>query len=108
MTKSKASRVPHSFILSHFDIIASLTLLLDRSSLINEVKKHCSTAFKVIAIIYTDSAYNTGTHLLSTKEFDDFFKYFPEPYFNNRGLIPVDMIVENIKSSIKLNKIVVC
>jgi hypothetical protein len=42
---------------------------------------------------------------LSRKEFDDFFKLFPEPFFNNRGLIPVDMIVENIKKCIKTDKI---
>lgn len=105
MLKTKVSTVPYPFILSHFDVVASLTLLLDRSDLSNDVKKHCHTAFKVVGIIYADTAYHTGTHLLSRKEFDDFFKLFPGPFFNNRGLIPVNMIVENIKTCIKTDKI---
>lgn len=105
MEKTKVSTVPHSFIQPHFNIVASLTLLLDRSALTNDVKKHCNTAFKMVGIIYADTAYHTGTHLLSRKEFDDFFKLFPEPFFNNRGLIPVNMIVENIKKCIKTDKI---
>ena len=106
MTKTKVSTVPQSFILPHFGIIASLKLLLDRSSLSNNVKKHCNTAFKVVGIIYTDMVYHTGTHLLSRKEFDHFFTLFPEPFFNNRGLIPVDIIIENIKKCIKTDNII--
>jgi hypothetical protein len=105
MEKTKVSTVPHSFIQPHFDIVASLTLLLDRSALTNDVKKHCNTALKVVGIIYVDAAYHTGTHLLSRKEFDDFFELFPEPFFNNRGLIPIDIIVQNIKKCIETDKI---
>lgn len=101
MLKTKASTVPHRFILVHYDMVVSLTLLLDKSGLSNDVKKQCNTAFKVIGIIYANLAYNTGTHLLSRKEFDTFFKSFPAAYFNNRAVIPVDMIVENIKKSIR-------
>jgi len=105
MKKNKEPIEPNSFILPQHDILASLALLLDRSNLSNAVKEHCGTALKVMGIIYTDLAYDTGTQLLSRKEFDDFFKLFPEPFFNNRGLIAVDMIVENIKKCIKTDKI---
>ena len=104
MEKTKTPKIPHSFILSHFDIVNSLTLLLERSILSNDVKKHCNTAFKVIGIIYADKAYNTGTYLLSRKEFDEFFELFPKPLFNKRELIPVEMVIENIKECIRTNK----
>jgi hypothetical protein len=106
MEKSKVLIEPLSFILSQHDIIDSLALLLDRSSLNNAVKEHCSTAFRVMGILYTDQAYGTGTQLLSRKEFDMFFKSFPAPYYNNRELISIDTLTKNIKKCIETNAVV--
>ena len=106
MEKNKILIEPHSFILSQHDIITSLKLLLNRSGLSNAVKEHCSTAFKVMGIIYTDLAYSTGTRLLSRKEFDTFFKSFPAAYFNNRKLISIDTLTKNIKECIETNEVV--
>lgn len=104
--KNKIPIEPHSFILSQHDTITSLKLLLNKSSLSNTVKEHCSTAFKVMGIIYTDLVYSTGTRLLSRKEFDTFFKSFPAAYFNNRKLISIDTLTKNIKECIETNEVV--
>ncbi len=106
MEKNKEAIEPHSFILSQHDIITSLALLLNRADLNSAVKEHCSTALKVIGIISTDLVYGTGTHLLSRKEFDRFFKSLPAAYFNNRELIPVVTLTKNIKKCIETNEIV--
>ncbi|GAA3588003.1 hypothetical protein GCM10022396_01480 [Flavivirga amylovorans] len=50
-------------------------------------------------------SYNTGTNLLSRKGFDGFFKLFPAIYFNNRALIPANMIIDNIELCVKANKV---
>ena len=106
MEKNKEAIEPHSFIMSQHDIITSLALLLDRSDLSNAVKEQCGTALKVIGIISTDQVYGTGTHLLSRKEFDRFFKSLPAAYFNNRELIPVVTLTKNIKKCIETGEIV--
>ncbi|AXP80422.1 hypothetical protein CJ739_1331 [Mariniflexile rhizosphaerae] len=106
MEKNNTPIELHSFILSQYDIIASLTLLLDRSALSNAVKEHCGTALKVMGIIYTDLAYGTGTQLLSRKEFDTFFKSFPTVYYNNREQISIDTLTKNIKKCIETNEVV--
>ncbi len=106
MEKNKEAIEPHSFIMSQYDIITSLALLLDRSDLSNAVKEHCIMALKVIGIISTDLVYGTGTHLLSRKEFDRFFKSLPAAYFNNRELIPVVTLTKNIKGCIETNEVV--
>ena len=106
MKKTKTNTLSHSFIRSHYVIASSLMWLLDRSSITNSVKKHCKIGLKVIGIMYANLCYNTGTHLLSKQEFDGFFKLFPTAYFNNRELISVNMIIENIAWCIKTNDIV--
>ncbi len=105
MEKTKAYTLPASFIKSHFNIIFSLLMFLNKSDLTNVVKKHCKTGLKVIGIIYDDLNYNTGTKPLSEKEFDAFFKSFPRSYFNHRELIPVNMIFKSLELSIKTNSI---
>ncbi len=106
MPETETEKSPHRFLLSYYITIASLIVLLDKSSLTNTVKKHCKTALKVIGIIYEDQGYNTGLGTLSRKEFDVFFKLFPAVYFDNRELISVDLIVKNIKLSITTNDVV--
>lgn len=105
MEKSKDIE-PH-FVLSQHDILDSLRLLLDRSSLSYPVKDYCGTALKVLAILYTDLAYGTGTKLLLRKEFDVFFKLLPAVYYNNRELISIDTLTKNIKKCIETNEVVI-
>ncbi len=105
MEKNKTPIEPHSFVLSQHDMITSMILLIDKSSLRNDVKEHCNIALRVMGIIYTDLAYNTGTHLLLRKEFDTFFKSFPTIYYNNRELMSVDLLTKNIKKSIETNEV---
>lgn len=106
MTKSKPNTLSHNFILTHNLITSSLLVLLNKSDLTNDVKKHCKMGLKIIGIIYADLGYNTGTDLLSRKEFDPFYKVFPIAYFNNRELISGDMIANNIDLCITANEIV--
>ena len=105
MEKTETYTLPDRFILTHYGIIAKLILLLDKSELSNAVKKHCKMGLKIIGIICADESYNTGTNLLSKKEFDAFFALFPNDYFNNRALIPAHMIIENIELCVKTNKV---
>ena len=107
MEKNKEPIDSQYFILSQFDIIDSLTLLLDRSSLSNIVKEHCGTALKVIGVIYTDMIYGTGTQLLSRKEFDRFFKLLPTAYFDNRELLSIHTLTNNIRKCIETNEVVI-
>ncbi|MEP5341658.1 MAG: hypothetical protein ABJL44_04545 [Algibacter sp.] len=106
MTKIKANTLSHHFILTHNLITSSLLILLNKSDLTDDVKNHCKIGLKVIEIIYADLGYNTGTNLLSRKEFDSFYNAFPMAYFNNRELISVDMIANTIELCITTNKIV--
>lgn len=106
MEKRKDHTFPDSFILSHYAIIATLIVLLDKSKLTNTVKAHCKTGLKVIGIIHGDLSYNARTKLLLEKEFNGFFVIFPKVYFNNRALIPTVMIIENIALCIKKNVVV--
>ncbi|NMH86403.1 hypothetical protein [Flavivirga algicola] len=80
-------------------------ILIEKSHLKSDVKKHCKTGLKVLGIIYADQSYNTGTHLLYQKEFDTFFALFPSPYFNNRELMAANTIVINIELCVKTNSI---
>ncbi|PLB17792.1 hypothetical protein [Mariniflexile rhizosphaerae] len=106
MEKNKEPIESNSFILPQHDILDSLRLLLDRSSLSNLVKEHCGTALKVMGILYTDLAYGTGAQLLSRKEFDTFFKSLPAVYYNNRELISIDTLTKNIKKCLETNEVV--
>lgn len=106
MEKNKEPMELYSLILPQYDFMDALKLLLDRSSLNNAVKEHCGTALKVIGIIYTDLVYNTGTQLLSRKEFDPFFESLPAAYYNNRELISIDTLTKNIKKCIETNDVV--
>ncbi|AXP80476.1 hypothetical protein CJ739_1387 [Mariniflexile rhizosphaerae] len=106
MEENKKPIDPNSFILPQHDILDSLALLLNRSSLSNAVKEHCGTALKVMGIIYTDLAYNTGTQLLSRKEFDTFYESLPSVYFTNRELVSIDTLTKNIKRCIETNVVV--
>ena len=96
----------NSFILPQHDILDSLALLLVRSSLSDAVKDHCGTVLKVMGIIYTDLAYDTGTQLLSGKEFDTFYESLPSVYLTNRELVSIDMLTKNIKKCIEINEVV--
>ncbi|MDO5978790.1 hypothetical protein [Flavivirga spongiicola] len=106
MEKTETYTLPDSFILPHYALIATLMVLLDKTELTYAVKNHCKTGLRVIGIIHAHEGYNTGTNLLSRKEFDGFFAFFPAAYFNNRALIPAHMIIENIESCIKINDVV--
>lgn len=106
MSKTKIQKSPQDFLLSHYITLALLILIFDKSGFSNTIKQHCQTGLKVLGIIYADQAYNIGTDALSGKEFDAFFKLFPRTYFNNRGLIPVNMIIKNIKLCITTDDIV--
>ncbi|MDO5980222.1 hypothetical protein [Flavivirga spongiicola] len=107
MIKTEVSKLPYTLIRPQYAFMDTLNLLLDRPNyLSDDVKKHCKKALKIIGIIYADLGYDTGTNLLSKKEYDPFFKLFPSIYFNNRELIPVNMIIDNIQLCIKANKIV--
>ncbi len=106
MPETKIQKLPHRFLLSYYITIASLIVLIDKSHLTHTVKKHCKTALKAIGIIYGNQSHNTGIHALYTKEFDVFFKSFPPAYFNNRGLISVDLMVKSIKLCMATNDVV--
>lgn len=105
MAKTETNTLPPSFIQSHLNTIFSLLMFLNKSNLPNAVKEHNKMGLKVIAIIYDDLNYNTGTKPLSGKEFDTFFKSFPTLYFNHRELIPVDMLFKSMQLSIKTNSV---
>ncbi|GAA3598205.1 hypothetical protein Q4Q39_19680 [Flavivirga amylovorans] len=105
MTKTEAFKYPDCLILPQYSIIAVLMVLIDKSHLTHAVKKHCKTGLKVIGIIYADTNYNTGTNLLSRKEFDAFFSLCPIAYFNNRELIPANTIIENIELCVRTNDV---
>ena len=106
MKKNKKSLDSQYLIQSQFDIMDSLTLLLNKSSLSNAVQEYCSTALKVIGVMYTDMIYGTGTKLLSKKKFDKFFMSLPTAYFINRELISIDTLTKNIRKCIETNEVV--
>ena len=105
MNNTKNPTVPYSLTRPYFVTIEMLNVLLDKSNLTNEVKAHCKLGLKVVGIIYTDLSFNSGTSLLSKKEFDGFFSIFPKPYVNNRELIPVDTIITHLELCTKANDI---
>ena len=106
MEKLKTNTLPDSFVLPQFRTIAVLRLLLDQSTLNKTVIKHCKAGLKVVGIIYAHTHYNTGTQLLSRKEFDAFFTVFPEAYFKHRVLISPHTIIDHIEQCVKTNEIV--
>ena len=112
MEKTKVNNSHKILILTHDALSNSLTLLINQTSLKDEVKTHCKLALKVIGIILADLKYGTGTHLLMKKEFDSFFACFPAEYYNkskkNRKLICVYTVSKNIESCIETNAIVSC
>ncbi len=84
MKKTKVNNSREILILTHDALSNSLMLIINRTSLKDEAKKHCKLALKVIGIILADLKYDTGTHLLMKKEFDPFFASFPAEYYNKR------------------------
>ncbi len=110
MKKTKVNNSREILILTHDALSNSLMLIINRTSLKDEAKKHCKLALKVIGIILADLKYDTGTHLLMKKEFDPFFASFPAEYYNkrkeNRKLVCVYTVAKNIESCIKANAIV--
>ncbi|GAA3600761.1 hypothetical protein Q4Q39_12345 [Flavivirga amylovorans] len=106
MPETETQKSPQDFLLSHYITLALLILIFDKSGFSNTIKQHCKTGLKVLGIIYANQAYNIGTKALSNKEFDAFFKLFPNTYYNNRELIPVDLIIKNIKLCITTDDIV--
>ncbi len=97
MTTTKTKTPSHQRILNSYVTIAKLITLLEVSSLAPEVKTHCKTGLKVISILYADKHVNSGISNLSNKAFDGFYKHFPDVYFRNRGLLTMDMVIENIE-----------
>ncbi|GAA3595233.1 hypothetical protein Q4Q39_07310 [Flavivirga amylovorans] len=106
MPETETQKSPQNFLLSHYITLALLILIFDKSGFSNTIKQHCKTGLKVLGIIYAHQVYNIGIDALRDKEFDAFFKLFPSTYFNNRGLIPVDMIIKNIKLCITTDDII--
>ncbi len=104
--KIKTPNSPQSLLQSHFIIIASLIILLDKSSLTDAVKAHCRTGFKVLEIMYLDRVYKTGRGSLFKKEFDTFFKCAPSAHYNSRELISTDMVIDNIRACISSNVVI--
>ena len=106
MEKTETHTFPDSLIIPpHYAIIATLLVLLDRSGLTNAVINHCKMGLMVLVIICDNRDYNTGTDLLSGKEFDAFFKSFPATYFKHRDLIPANIIFKSVELSFKTNTI---
>ncbi|MDO5969264.1 hypothetical protein Q4Q35_05535 [Flavivirga aquimarina] len=91
---------------NHYAIIATLFVLLDRSGLSHTVTTHCKMGLRAIAIIYDDPDFNSRTELLSAKEFNAFFSFFPAAFFNSRDLIPVDKLFDSVLLSLKSNKVI--
>ncbi|NMH89192.1 hypothetical protein [Flavivirga algicola] len=100
MPQAKTQKLPQPFLVSCYTNIALITMLLDKSRLSSVVKKHCKTGLKVLEIIYAHQVFNTGTNVLSSKEFDAFFKHMPAAYFNNREDISIGTLIKNIKQCI--------
>ncbi|AUP79485.1 hypothetical protein [Flavivirga eckloniae] len=105
MEKTEVNTSSDNFALPPYDIIVTLIGLLNKSGLSDNVVKHCITGLKVIIVIRIDKENNTGTDVLTRKEFDDFYEKLPYVYFNNRASIPPIMIIENIDQCIKADKI---
>ncbi|GAA3655040.1 hypothetical protein [Flavivirga jejuensis] len=110
MKKNKTNYSREILILTHHALSNSLALLINQTPLKGEVKSHFKMALKVIGIILADLKYDTGTHLLMEKEFDQFFASFPAEYYNkrkeNRKLICIYTVAKNIESCIETNKII--
>ncbi|MDO5971998.1 hypothetical protein Q4Q35_19525 [Flavivirga aquimarina] len=110
MIKNKINISRRTLILTHDTLSNSLTLLINQTSLKDDVKKHCRLGLKVFGIILADLKYDTGTHLLMEKEFDLFFARFPAKYYNekreNRKWVCVYTVAKNIESCIRANAIV--
>ncbi|MEP1489173.1 MAG: hypothetical protein ABJK28_12160 [Algibacter sp.] len=110
MKKTKVNYSRDILILTHNALSNSLTLLINQTSLKENVKKHCKLGLKVFGILLADLKYHTGTHVLMEKEFDLFFARFPAKYYNekrdNRKWICVYTIAKHIESCIKANAIV--
>ena len=110
MKKNKVNISRKILILTHDALSNSLTLLINQTSLKDDVKNHCRLGLKVFGIILADLNYDTGTHLLMQKEFDLFFAHFPAKYYNesieNRKWVCVYTVAKNIESCIIANEIV--
>ena len=110
MEKTNVNNSRDSLILTHYAVSNSLTLLINQTPLKHEVKSYCKLGLKVIGIILTDLIYDTGTHLLMKKEFDQFFACFPAKFYSyrkeNRKFICVYTVAINIESCIETNEIV--
>ena len=107
--KKKANNSRHILILTHYTLSNSLTLLINQTSLKDDVKNHCKLGLKVVGIILADLKYDTGTHLLMENEFDPFFACFPAEYYNkekeNRKLTCFYTVAKHIESCIETNEI---
>ncbi|AUP79783.1 hypothetical protein [Flavivirga eckloniae] len=106
MQDTETKIIPYNVLMSHYITLALLILIFDKSGFSDDLKEHCKTGVKVVGIIYADKAYGTGTKALSGKEYDAFFKLFPPAYFNNRGAIPPDMVIKNLKLSITTDDLI--
>tara|TARA_R110002050_G_scaffold74772_4_gene160105 strand:+ start:2669 stop:3037 length:369 start_codon:yes stop_codon:yes gene_type:complete len=110
MEKTNVNDSREILILAHNALLNSLTLLINQTSLKDDVKKHCRLGLRVIGIILADLKYDTGTHLLMKKEFDPFFASFPAEYYNkrkeNRKLVCIYTVAKNIESCIRNHSLV--
>ncbi|MDO5970291.1 hypothetical protein Q4Q35_10785 [Flavivirga aquimarina] len=102
-TEGKIS--PDSYIVEHHAFIATVMVLMFNPNLKNEVKEHCKTGLNIVGFIIDSPEGKAKANLMSGKEFDRFFKAFPAVYFNNRELLPTDMIFGNIEKCLKGNKV---
>lgn len=97
---------PHDRILNCYVTIAQLITLLESSNLAPEVKAHCKLGLSVISILYVNVYESEGVGPLLNKEYDAFYKVFPDFYFKCRGLIPMDLLILNMESCIQHDKLI--
>ncbi|GAA3633709.1 hypothetical protein [Flavivirga jejuensis] len=106
MTETETKELPYDYLLPRYINIALITSLIEESHLTSAVKEHCKMGLKIIALICADFAYKTERTPLIGKEFDAFFKLFPQAYFNNRELISTDLIIKSIQLCISTEDLV--
>ncbi len=110
MKTTKINTSYEKLFLAHETLFHSLTLLINLTSLKNDVKNYSGLGLKIIGILLADLKYNTGTHMLTKKEFDLFFESLPTKLYNNkrknRTWICMYTVAKNIEACINANAIV--
>lgn len=106
MTKKPHPKNPSpDFLQSHYLILTTLLVLLDKAKLRDTVKDHIRIGFAVIEILYLDRVYGLGTKSLYKPEYNAFYKCFPEHEDVREG-IGVDKVIAHVRGCIRSGEVV--